>query len=91
MHDIEAEREEERLVSVGKSDDHVRSDGGRVVGIRIDKRSQLIGCELAEIKHKNEKFTDLFFGGVTWLLVRNNTHIKDEWKRLKLKYRNMTE
>ena len=30
-HSWESEREEERLVSVGKSDDHVRNDGGRVV------------------------------------------------------------
>ena len=51
MHDIEAEREEERLVSVGKSDDHVRNDGGRVVNFHIDAFQQLIGVTWMELSY----------------------------------------
>ena len=63
-------------MSVGKSDDHVINDGGRVVNFQIGKYSKLIGCELAEIKHKNKNLTDLFFGGVTWITVSDTTSRK---------------
>ena len=56
---------QQRLLAVGKSDEDVQNDGGRVEIFEINYAEQIIGCELLQIQYP--LFTDFFFGGVTWI------------------------
>ena len=53
---------QERLVTVGLSDEDVEDFGGRVETFEIADYEQLIGCELYHSK--------LYFAGVTWLKIK---------------------
>ena len=52
------------------SDGDVERDGGRKEVFEIRENEDLIGCELAQIKHPNPNFTDFFFGGVKWIKIK---------------------
>ena len=53
---------QERLVTVGLSDEDVEDFGGRVETFEIADYEQLIGCELYHSK--------LYFAGITWLKIK---------------------